>query len=102
MSVSKESLEAFQSHTQLFELPSGAECELVSFKSGLHNVSSEGDHKDIELDYEFSCKNPAQLKSLTITAFDRFNELETLYFEAVINNKALTKSLKSGDTKITF
>ncbi len=102
LTVSDESLAAFQNYSQLFSFPQGSDCELVSFESGLHITSTEGDHKDVELSYEFSCNKPSQLKSLTIHAFDRFSELETINFEAVINNKALTKSLKSDDNEIIF
>jgi hypothetical protein len=102
LTVSDETLAAFNNYLQLFEFPKGAGCNLTSFESGLHSVSTEGDHKDVELSYEFACSNPSQLKSLTINAFDRFSELETLNFEAVINNKALTKSLKSDVNKVIF
>ena len=102
LTVSDETLATFNNYSQLFEFPKGAGCNLTSFESGLHSVSTEGDHKDVELSYEFACSNPSQLKSLTINAFDRFSELETLNFEAVINNKALTKSLKSGANKVIF
>jgi hypothetical protein len=102
MVVSNDLLAEFQNYLQLFAFPKGAECALVSFESGLHAVSTEGGHKDVELSYEFSCNEPSQLKSITINAFNRFSELETLNFEAVINNKALTKSLKSGVDKVTF
>jgi len=100
--LSDESLAEFQNYSQLFALPESANCDLVSFESGLHNVSTEGDHKDVELAYEFSCNEPSQLKSITINAFNRFSELETLNFEAVINNKAITKSLKSDVNKVIF
>ena len=100
--ASNDSLAEFQNYLQLFAFPKGAKCDLVSFKSGLHSVSTEGGHKDVELSYEFSCNDPSQLNSLIINAFDRFSELETLNFEAVINNKALTKSLKSGGYKVIF
>ena len=102
LTVSDESLAEFKNYSQLFEFPKGADCDLVSFESGLHSVSTEGDHKDVELSYELSCNEPNQLKSITINAFDRFGELETLNFEAVINNKALTKSLKSDVNKVIF
>ena len=102
LTVSDETLATFNNYSQLFELPKGAGCHLTSFESGLHSVSTEGDHKDVELSYEFACSNPSQLKNLTINAFDRFSELETLNFEAVINNKALTKSLKSDVNKVIF
>ena len=102
LTVSDETLATFNNYSQLFEFPKGAGCNLTSFESGLHSVSTEGDHKDVELSYEFACSNPSQLKSLTINAFDRFSELETLNFEAVINNKALTKSLKSDVNKVIF
>ena len=102
LTVSDEALATFNNYSQLFELPKGAGCHLTSFESGLHSVSTEGDHKDVELSYEFACSNPSQLKNLTINAFDRFSELETLNFEAVINNKALTKSLKSDVNKVIF
>ena len=102
LTVSDETLATFNNYSQLFELPKGAGCHLTSFESGLHSVSTEGDHKDVELSYEFACSNPSQLKNLTINAFDRFSELETLNFEAVINNKALTKSLKSDVNKAIF
>ena len=102
LTVSDETLATFNNYSQLFEFPKGAGCNLTSFESGLHSVSTEGDHKDVELSYEFACSNPSQLKNLTINAFDRFSELETLNFEAVINNKALTKSLKSDVNKVIF
>ena len=102
LTVSDESLVEFQNYSQLFALPKSANCVLVSFESGLHNVSTEGDHKDVELAYEFSCNEPSQLKSISINAFNRFSELETLNFEAVINNKAITKSLKSDVNKVIF
>ena len=102
LTVSDETLATFNNYSQLFEFPKGAGCNLTSFESGLYNVSTEGDHKDVELSYEFVCSNPSQLKSITINAFDRFSELETLNFEAVINNKALTKSLKSDANKVIF
>ena len=98
-----EALKVFQNHLQLFEFPIEAECEISSFKSGLHSVSTEeGDHQDVELAYEFYCNKPSLLKNLTITAFDRFSELETLNFDAVINNKGFTKRFKSEDNKIIF
>ena len=100
--LSDESLAEFQNYSQLFALPESANCDLVSFESGLHSVSTEGDHKDVELAYEFSCNESSQLKSITINAFNRFSELETLNFEAVINNKAITKSLKSDVNKVIF
>ena len=102
LTVSDELLAEFQNYSQLFALPKGANCDLVSFESGLHAVSTEGGHKDVELSYEFSCNEPSQLKSITVSAFNRFSELESLNFEAVINNKALTKSLKSGVDKVIF
>ena len=102
LTVSDESLAEFQNYSQLFAFPKGANCDLVSFKSELHSVSTEGDHKDVELSYEFSCNEPSQLKSITINAFNHFSELEYLYFEAVINNKALTESLKSDVDKVIF
>ena len=102
LTVSDESLAEFQNYSQLFAFPKGANCDLVSFKSELHSVSTEGDHKDVELSYEFSCNEPSQLKSITINAFNHFSELENLYFEAVINNKALTESLKSDVDKVIF
>jgi len=103
MMNNNEALKVFQNHLQLFEFPIEAECEISSFKSGLHSVSTEeGDHQDVELAYEFYCNKPSLLKNLTITAFDRFSELETLNFDAVINNKGFTKRFKSEDNKIIF
>ena len=102
LTVSDEALAELKEYSQLFTFPKGAGCNLTSFESGLHSVSTEGDHKDVELSYEFACSNPDQLKSITINAFDRFSELETLNFEAVINNKALSKSLKSDVNKVMF
>ena len=102
LTISDETLATFNNYLQLFALPEGARCNLTSFKSVLHSVSTEGDHKDVELSYEFACSNPNQLKSVTINAFDHFRELGTINFEAVINNKALTKSLKSDVNKVIF
>ena len=102
LSIKNESLKALENHLQLFELPIGAECELSSFKSELHNVSTEGDHKDIELSYEFYCNEPNLLNGIQINAFERFDDLKMVNFDAIINNQGFIKSFNSLETKITF
>lgn len=100
--ITKESLEEFKNYSLLFDLPFSAKCALSSFESEFHKVSTEGDHKDIELAYEFICEEPSLLNGLRFTAFDRFDDLETINFDAVINNKGFTKSFDSLDNMITF
>ena len=102
LAIKNESLKAFENHLQLFEFPIGAECELSSFKSELHNVSTEGDHKDIELSYEFYCNEPNLLNGIQINAFERFDDLKMVNFDAIINNQGFIKSFNSLETKITF
>ncbi len=102
LAIKNKSLMEFQNHLQLFELPVGAECELSSFKSEFHNVSTEGDHKDIELSYEFYCNEPNLLNGIQINAFDRFDDLQMVNFDAIINNQGFTKSFNSLEAKITF
>jgi len=102
LAINNESLMAFKNHLELFELPIGAECELSSFKSELHYVSTEGDHKDIELSYEFYCHEPNLLNSIQINAFDRFDDLQTVNFDGIINNQGFTKIFNPLETKITF
>ena len=102
LAIKNESLKAFENHLQLFEFPIGAECELSSFKSELHNVSTEGDHKDIELSYEFYCNEPNLLNGIQINAFERFDDLQMVNFDAIINNQGFIKSFNSLETKITF
>ena len=93
---------AFQNHLELFELPVDAECELSSFQSELHNVSTEGDHKDIELFYEFYCNEPNLLNGIQINAFERFDDLQMVNFDGIINNQGFTKRFNPLETKITF
>ena len=100
--ITKESLEEFKNYSLLFDLPFSAKCALSSFESEFHKVSTEGDHKDIELAYEFICEEPSLLNGLRFTAFDRFDDLETINFDAVINNKGFTKSFDSLDNMISF
>ena len=102
LAIKNESLKAFENHLQLFEFPIGAECELSSFKSELHNVSTEGDHKDIELSYEFYCNEPNLLNGIQINAFERFDDLQMVNFDAIINNQGFIKSFNSLESKITF
>ena len=102
LAIKNESLKAFENHLQLFEFPIGAECELSSFKSELHNVSTEGDHKDIELSYEFYCNEPNLLNGIQINAFNRFDDLQMVNFDAIINNQVFIKSFNSLESKITF
>ena len=102
LAIKNESLKAFENHLQLFEFPIGAECELSSFKSELHNVSTEGDHKDIELSYEFYCNEPNLLNGIQINAFNRFDDLQMVNFDAIINNQGFIKSFNSLESKITF
>lgn len=102
LAMKNESLMAFQNHLELFELPIGAECELSSFQSELHNVSTEGDHKDIELFYEFYCNEPNLLNGIQINAFERFDDLQMVNFDGIINNQGFTKRFNPLETKITF
>lgn len=102
LAIKNESLMAFQNHLELFELPIGAECELSSFQSELHNVSTEGDHKDIELFYEFYCNEPNLLNGIQINAFERFDDLQMVNFDGIINNQGFTKRFNPLETKITF
>ena len=102
LTIKNNSLKAFENHLQLFEFPIGAECELSSFKSELHNVSTEGDHKDIELSYEFYCNEPNLLNGIQINAFNRFDDLQMVNFDAIINNQGFIKSFNSLESKITF
>ena len=102
LAIKNESLMAFQNHLELFELPNGAECELSSFQSELHNVSTEGDHKDIELFYEFYCNEPNLLNGIQINAFERFDDLQMVNFDGIINNQGFTKRFNPLETKITF
>ena len=102
LAIKNESLKAFENHLQLFELPIGAECELSSFKSALHNVSTEGDHKDIELSYEFYCNEPNLLNGIQINAFNRFDDLQMVNFDAIINNQGFIKSFNPLETAIIF
>ena len=102
LAIKNESLMAFQNHLELFELPIGAECELSSFQSELHNVSTEGNHKDIELFYEFYCNEPNLLNGIQINAFNRFDDLQMVNFDGIINNQGFTKRFNPLETKITF
>jgi len=102
LAIKNESLMAFQNHLELFELPNGAECELSSFQSELHNVSTEGNHKDIELLYEFYCNEPNLLNGIQINAFNRFDDLQMVNFDGIINNQGFTKRFNPLETKITF
>nr|WP_321442060.1 DUF2796 domain-containing protein [uncultured Hyphomonas sp.] len=77
--------------TQLFRFNSEAECFLTSSH---HNLSSTEDrhdtnedkpeadgehhhnHRDLEADYEFTCKKPSKLSSVRVGLFDHFKNLQ--------------------------
>ena len=76
---------------QLFEFNSAAECVLTSSH---HNLSSTKEHsntndyaseaedrqhhkhRDLEADYEFTCKKPSKLSSVRVGLFDHFGNLQ--------------------------
>lgn len=97
-----EKLKEFAEHNEIFKLSAGAKCALTKFTSELHKVSSESEHKDVELTYEFKCDNPKALKEIEFSAFEHFHDLEAIIFDALINNKGYSKRIKSEDSKIVL
>ncbi len=96
-----EKMATLKDYQELFLLPAAADCHLEHFKSALHSVSSESTHKDIELSYQFECHDPKALTNVEISAFEHF-ELEQVIIEAMINNKAIFKTLKSDDRRLSL
>ena len=97
-----EKLKEFANHNEIFKLSADATCNLSKFTSELHKVSSESEHKDVELTYEFKCDNPKSLKEIEFSAFEHFHDLEAIMFDALINNKGYSKRIKSEDSKIVL
>ena len=97
-----EKLKEFADHNEIFKLSADAKCTLAKFTPELHKVSSESEHKDVELTYEFKCNNPKALKEIEFSAFEHFDDLDTIIFDALINNKGYSKRIKSKDSKIVL
>ena len=97
----QEKLAEFKDNTELFVLPSNANCHIVDFDAELHNVSTESSHKDVELTYKFDCSNPDKFNSIEFTAFKHF-ELDTIFVEAITNNHAVSKKITSTDSKMAL
>ena len=97
-----EKLKEFADHNEIFKLSADAKCALTKFTPELHKVSSESEHKDVELTYEFKCDNPKVLKEIEFSAFEHFHDLEAIIFDALINNKGYSKRIKSEDSKIVL
>jgi len=97
----QEKLAEFKDNTELFVLPLNANCHIENFDAELHSVSTESNHKDVELTYKFECSNPGKLNSIEFTAFKHF-ELDAIFVEAIINNHAVSKKITSTDSKMTW
>jgi len=97
-----EKLKEFANHNEIFKLSADAKCSVLKFTSELHKVSSESEHKDVELSYEFKCDNLKALKEVEFSAFEHFDDLDAIIFDALINNKGYSKRVKSEDSKIVL
>ncbi len=97
----QEKLAEFKDNTELFVLSSNANCHIMDFDAELHSVSTESNHKDVELTYKFDCSNPDKLNSIEFTAFKHF-ELDIIFVDAIINNHAVSKKITSTDSKMAL
>ena len=57
-------------------------------------------HSDIQATYNFDCKKPEQLKSLSIQVFESFPNFEAVEAQWIINGRQGSKTLNSGSTNI--
>ncbi|MDC9726529.1 MAG: DUF2796 domain-containing protein [Candidatus Thioglobus sp.] len=97
----QEKLAEFKDNTELFVLSSNANCHIADFDAELHSVSTESNHKDVELTYKFDCSNSDKLNSIEFTAFKHF-ELDAIFVEAIINHHAISKKITSTDSKMAW
>ena len=97
----QEKLAEFKDNTELFVLPSNANCHIVDFDAELRSVSTESSHKDVELTYKFDCSNYNKLNSIEFTVFKHF-ELDAIFVEAIINNHAVSKKITSTNRKMAW
>ncbi len=104
----KVSLESLRDGSSLFSLSgAGAKCELSNYSYSLREVvtgldDSHGGHKDAILEYSYQCENAEQLSALQLSAFDRFETLESIDFEGLIQGQAITERIKRSQTRIEF
>ncbi len=96
-----QKMQELKDHEELFVLSESAQCNMASFKSELHSVSTESTHKDVELSYTFKCNNPGNFNSVEFSAFKHF-ELDIIAVDAIINNKAISKRVEKKDSKIIW
>ena len=94
-------MQKLKDYTKLFALPTAAQCNLVDFQPELHSVSSESSHKDVELNYAFNCKQPTKIDAIDFKAFKHF-ELDVVMFDAIINNKTISKKVDADHSKVAL
>ena len=93
---------------QLFLFPQDAQCSLkdtaIETETGDHDgdEASQGGHSDLNVEWHFSCKQPLQATSLTLTLFDAFNNLKDLDVTYLTDSGQGAAELSASKHSFTF
>ncbi len=104
--IGQEGLESFRTYRTLFDAEAIQQhCTLTDYQFELRAVVADQDdphagHKDAILEYQFNCGDAFALKTIVINAFKAFDDLETVYFEALLAGEGLSMSLTSAEYRV--
>ncbi|MBI3897839.1 MAG: DUF2796 domain-containing protein [Gammaproteobacteria bacterium] len=89
---------------KLFELPAAAQCQAqpstVDIK--LPTAGSKEKHSDLETQWRWQCKTPAELKQIDVRMFKAFPKLKQLKVQMVTPNGQNEKVLKADNTRLAL
>ncbi|MFL9711834.1 DUF2796 domain-containing protein [Methylobacillus sp. Pita1] len=92
---------------QLFELPAKAECENTAidlesplFEHDIHQHDSH--HADLDAEFAYECKQPGQLKRLSVQLFERFPHLHKIDVQIVAGQIQKITRLTPGQNQVAW
>jgi len=95
-----EELKEMTNILEFVRLPNSAECVQKKIDQSLRDVVTDGGttessgHKDVIIEANLTCRHPDKITSLDFgPAFERFDDLEKIEVEGVVENRSLSDTL---------
>lgn len=96
-----ETLNYLRKPNTIFVTPADAQCQLIKGKVAtalLNKEAKANSHADVDISYEWQCKNSSSLNNISVKLFTRFPHLQKVKASWITQDKQGAAELTSADT----
>lgn len=86
----KETLGYLQKANAILVMPENAGCSLIKGEVAtalLNKTAKENSHADVDIGYQWQCKHPENLKTITVELFAHFSHLQKIQTNWILNER---------------